>query len=115
MGGGYRHFFGDRAFWDAKGLFSIRASKLVELAADSPGHARGRLDLYARTGWLDATHVAFFGLGANSPKTRSDFALEHTCPGREVQDGIEIRVSDVKVLDDRVTNNAVQSSSPRSR
>src|SRR5262245_23252478 len=31
MGPGYRRFYGDRTFWDAKGLLSIRGYKLIEL------------------------------------------------------------------------------------
>ena len=77
LGPAYRRFFGDRTFWDLKGLFSIRAYKLVELSTESPGHARGRLDLFARAGWRDATQVAFYGIGIDSPENgRTDFRMK---------------------------------------
>lgn len=68
LGPGYRRFYGDRSLWDVKGLYSIRSYKLVELSTDSSGHAEGRLDLYARAWWRDATQVAFYGLGIDSPR-----------------------------------------------
>jgi hypothetical protein len=77
LGVGYRQFYGDRALWDARGLFSIKAYKLVELGTVSPGHAAGRLDLYARTGWRDATQVAFYGMGMDTvPSARTSFRLQ---------------------------------------
>jgi len=68
LGAGYRQFYGDRTFWDLKGLYSLTSYKLAELSTDSLGHAGGRLDLHARAGWRDATQVAFFGLGIDSPQ-----------------------------------------------
>ena len=47
LGGGYRRFYGDRTSWDARGLFSAKQYKLVELSTDSIGIAQGRLDLPA--------------------------------------------------------------------
>ncbi|MCC7417539.1 MAG: hypothetical protein IT176_10400 [Acidobacteria bacterium] len=76
LGAGYRRFFGDRAIWDARALLSVRAYKLVELAASSPGHAAGHVDVYARATWRDATQVAFYGLGPDSPEdSRATFGL----------------------------------------
>src|SRR5262245_33762498 len=63
LGGGYRQYYGDRAFMDVKGLWSIRNYKLAEVSTTSPGHAKGRIDLSAQVGWMDATQVAYYGLG----------------------------------------------------
>jgi Omp85 superfamily domain len=77
LGAGYRRFYGDRTFWDVKGLFSIKQYKLLELSTESPGHARGRLDLFGSTGWRDATDVAFYGVGNDSPNEgRTNFGLK---------------------------------------
>jgi surface antigen Omp85-like protein len=76
FGAGYRQFSGDRTFWDLRGLLSIRGYKLVELNAQSPGHAGDRIDLYARGGWLDATQVGFYGIGTDSPRDRSNFRMK---------------------------------------
>lgn len=76
LGAGYRQFYGDRTFWDARGLFSIRAYKLFELGTESRGHAKGRVDVFARGGWRDATEVAFFGLGTNSPRPHAEFRMK---------------------------------------
>ena len=77
LGAGYRRFYGDRTFWDARGLYSIRSYKLVELVTQSPGHARGRLDLHAQAGWRDATQVAFYGTGMDTtPDARTDFRMQ---------------------------------------
>src|SRR5262245_11639252 len=46
VGPGYRQYYGDRTFWDAKGLFSIRGYKFAELSTESPGHSQGRVDLF---------------------------------------------------------------------
>ena len=79
-GAGYRQFFGDRTFWDVKGLFSIKAYKLVEFSTESPGHAHDRIDLRARVGWRDATDVAFYGLGM-SERERSAFGIQQAYVG----------------------------------
>ncbi len=82
LGAGYRQFYGDRTFWDVKGLYSISGYKRVEVSTDSLGHAGGRLDLHLRTGWMDATQVDYFGLGINSPQsTESNFRLKEAYVG----------------------------------
>ncbi len=48
LGAGYRQFYGDRTFWDVKGLYSLTSYKLVEVSTHSLGHAGGRLDLHSR-------------------------------------------------------------------
>lgn len=78
LGAGYRQFYGDRSHMDVKGLYSIRAYKLLEVSTDSWGHAAERLDLHARVGWRDATQVAFYGLGMAAPDDRSNYRLKQT-------------------------------------
>lgn len=79
LGGGYRQYYGDRTFWDVRGLFSIRSYKLAEMTTSSPGHLQDRLDLYARAGWRDATEVAFYGTGIGSPEDgRANFQLRES-------------------------------------
>jgi hypothetical protein len=79
LGPAYRRFYGDRSTVDARGLISIRNYKLAELGTNSPGHADGHVDLYARASWLDATRVSFYGLGPESLKdSRTTFRLRET-------------------------------------
>ena len=81
-GGGYRNFYGDRTFWDARGLVSAKSYKRVELATSSLGINRGRLDLHAVAGWRDATQVNFYGVGVDtSPDDRSNFGMEQMYVG----------------------------------
>jgi hypothetical protein len=79
LGPAYRHFYGDRSTVDARGLISIRNYKLAEVGTNSPGHADGHVDLYARASWLDATRVSFYGLGPDSLRdSRTTFRLRET-------------------------------------
>jgi outer membrane protein assembly factor BamA len=84
LGAGYRQFYGDRTHLDVKGLLSTKLYKLVELSTDSPGHAGGRLGLHARAGWRDATQVAFYGLGIDSPEDLTNFRLQQTYVGANI-------------------------------
>lgn len=85
LGAGYRQFFGDRTHWDVKGLYSFKNYKLIEFSTDSWGHASGRLDLHGRVGWRDATQVAYYGLGIDSPDLRSNFRLKQSYFGGDLQ------------------------------
>jgi hypothetical protein len=85
LGGGYRQFFGDNTHWDVKGLYSLKGYKLVELSTDSWGHAKGRVDVHGRLGWRDATQVAFYGLGMESPQEGSNFRMKQLYFGGDVQ------------------------------
>jgi hypothetical protein len=79
IGPGYRRFFGDRAFWDFRTLYSIRSYKLIELAAISPGHAQNRVDLFAYGSWMDATRVPFYGIGMDTLQTeRANFQMQQS-------------------------------------
>jgi len=83
-GAGYRQYVGDNTHWDLKGLYSIKNYKLVELTTDSWNLASGRIDLHARTGWRDATQVAYYGLGQNSSKDRTNFRMKQATVGGTV-------------------------------
>ena len=86
MGGGYRKYYGDRTFWDVKGMLSIRNYRFVEASTTSPGHSQGRLDLNAHLGWRDATQVAYYGLGTQtSPDDRTNFRLKQTYAGAGIK------------------------------
>jgi hypothetical protein len=85
LGAGYRQFYGDNTHWDVKGLYSLKAYKLIEFSTDSWGHAQGRLDLHGRVGWRDATQVAYYGLGIDSPDVRSNFRMKQTYFGGDLQ------------------------------
>ena len=85
LGAGYRQFYGDRTHWDVKGLYSIKSYKFIELTTDSWGHAQGRLDLHGRAGWRDATQVAYYGLGIDSPDARSNFRMKQAYFGGDLQ------------------------------
>ena len=85
LGAGYRQFYGDRTHWDAKGLYSIKSYKFLELSTDSWGHASGRFDLHGRFGWRDATQVAYHGLGMTTPNESADFRMKQTYFGGDVQ------------------------------
>src|SRR5689334_22337175 len=85
MGGGYRKYYGDRTFWDVKGLWSIRNYKLAEVSTTSPGHAQGRVDLNAHVGWRDASQVAYYGLGTQtSPDDRANFRFKQAYAGGSI-------------------------------
>jgi hypothetical protein len=81
LGAGYRRFYGDRTRWDLGGMYSLKSYKLLELSTSSLGHATGRLDLYGRVGWRDATQVAYHGLGIDSPEDGSNFRMKQLYAG----------------------------------
>jgi hypothetical protein len=84
LGAGYRQYFGDRTHWDVKGLYSEKNYKFIELTTDSWGHGQGRLDLHGRLGWRDATQVAYYGLGIDSPEDRSNFRMKQGYVGGDL-------------------------------
>ena len=85
LGAGYREFVSDRTHWDVKGLYSVKSYKLFEFSTDSWGHAAGRIDLHGRFGWRDATQVAYYGLGIDSPDVRSNFQMKQAYVGGDLQ------------------------------
>lgn len=83
-GAGYRRFIGDRTNWNVAGLYSAKHYKLIELALHSPRRRAGRVDFEVRTGWRDATQVAFHGVGIDSPENRSSFRMQQGYFGGDV-------------------------------
>src|SRR5262245_45385020 len=66
IGGGYRQYIGYDSYVDANVLLSRRSYKKVGLRGFTPNHFKGRIDLEGSVAWLDATQVAFYGLGPDS-------------------------------------------------
>ena len=85
-GGGYRRFYGDQTFWNARGLLSLKGYKLVEVTTDSVGLSRGRIDLSAAVGWRDATQVSFYGVGSDTTvDAKSNFRMQQAYVGGAVR------------------------------
>lgn len=79
LGGGYRHYVGDRAMWFAQGLYSIKDYKLLETGVNAPGLAGGRLGYRLNAGWRDATQVGYYGLGMDTEEAdRANFRFNET-------------------------------------
>jgi len=77
LGAGYRKFTGDNTHWEARGLYSIKNYKNLELGIVSREHAHRRLNANVWVGFRDATQVAFYGLGIDTPpEARSNFRLQ---------------------------------------
>jgi len=82
LGAGYRRFMGDWTFWDARGLYSVKAYKRFEVLTTSLGLADDRLDLQALGGWRDATQVSFYGTGIETTlEDKSNFGMEEAYLG----------------------------------
>jgi hypothetical protein len=84
LGAGFRQFYGDRTHWDVKGLYSAKNYKFIELSTDSWGHGQGRIDVHGRAGFRDATQVAYYGLGIESPQNRTNFRMKQGYVGGDV-------------------------------
>jgi hypothetical protein len=79
LGPGYRVFYGDQSFVQARAMYSIRQYKLVEVATVAPDLAGGKLAFRAEAGWRDATQVGFFGIGmTTSADDRANFRAKQT-------------------------------------
>jgi len=86
FGAGYRQFYGERTFWDARGLWSIKNYKYGQLSTDSLGHAQNRIDLNGHVGWRDATQVGYYGLGMDTEVTdRANFRFKQTFAGASLK------------------------------
>jgi hypothetical protein len=114
LGGGYRRFYGDRTFWDARGLYSAKQYKRFELATDSVGSARGRVDLRAVAGWRDATEVSFYGIGGDTASdAKSNFRMQQAYAGGAFRGRVPGRlVFDVGVAYEDFTLESGLGSSP---
>jgi hypothetical protein len=85
LGAGYRKFYGDRTFWDARGLYSIKNYKRFEIVTTSLGLAHDRINFQAVGGWRDATQVAFYGVGGDTaPEAKSNFRMKQTYVGAQI-------------------------------
>jgi hypothetical protein len=85
-GGGYRRFYGDQTFWNARGLLSVKGYKLVEVTTESLDLSGGRVDLGAAAGWRDATQVSFYGVGSDTlPEAKSNFRMQQAYVGGSVR------------------------------
>jgi hypothetical protein len=79
LGAGYRKYVGDYAFAEVRGLYSLKGYKRFELRMAFPNHAGGLVDFDATGGWMDATQIAYYGLGIDSPEdAESNFRLQET-------------------------------------
>ncbi len=66
IGPGYHIGVGDTGIFDIYGIWSLRGYKKVSTKFVMPRLARDHLTLTARANWFDATHVPFYGIGADS-------------------------------------------------
>lgn len=73
LGPAYGRIFDSGAMLVAKGTYSIRNFKLLQVAAQSAPLARGRLLFSGRARWQDAPTLALFQLGQRSPNVRTDY------------------------------------------
>lgn len=78
LGPAYGKTFQNGAVVIAKGTYSIRQFKLVQLFAQAPPLATGRLIVNGRARWQDAPVLAVYPLGPSSPKTRANYSERKT-------------------------------------
>ena len=78
VGPGFRQFYGRDAIFDLHGLYSIRGYKLVEASTRRPWHGRGRYEYELKGGWLDATQIAYYGIGMNQTADRGNYRLSRS-------------------------------------
>jgi hypothetical protein len=76
LGAGYRRAFSDRNTWNVNGLWSLKNYKLIQGDLTFPGRRATSPTFTLRTGWRDATQVAYHGLGIDSPEDQSNFRLK---------------------------------------
>lgn len=78
-GAGYRHYIGYDSFVDSSALLSLKGYKRVRVRGFTPNHVNGRVDLEGSIAWLDATQVAFYGLGnASRAEDRANFRIHRS-------------------------------------
>lgn len=114
FGGGFRHYYADRTFFDMRGLYSTKAYKAVEFATDSIGLDTGRIDLHAIAGFRDATQVAFYGVGGDtSADAKSNFRLKQAYFGGSARRrGAASTVIDLGLQYEHYETNPPKGSSP---
>jgi hypothetical protein len=75
-GAGYRQYIGYDSYVDSSALMSIKGYKRVRVTGFTPNHMKGRMDFEGSIVWLDATQVAFYGLGnASREEDAASFRL----------------------------------------
>lgn len=74
LGPAYGKIFDNGTTVIAKGVYSIRSFKLLQVGAFSAPLARGRLLLSGRARWQDAPTVPVYALGQQASRTRTDYA-----------------------------------------
>ena len=72
LGPAYARTFHNGASFVAKGEYSIRQFKLLQLFMQAPPIANGRVLINGRARWQDAPELAVYPLGRTSPKTRAE-------------------------------------------
>lgn len=78
-GAGYRHYIGYDSFVDSSALLSLKGYKRVRVRGFTPNHMNGRVDFEGSIAWLDATQVAFYGLGnASRTEDRANFRIHRS-------------------------------------
>ena len=78
FGAGYRRFFARDAVWNARGAYSVKNYKQVEVGARTPWFTNGRWTVDTRVGWLDAPQVSYYGQGMADGAVRTNFNLQQT-------------------------------------
>jgi hypothetical protein len=78
LGPAYARTFHNGANFVAKGEYSIRQFKLLQLFMQAPPIANGRVLINGRARWQDAPELAVYPLGRTSPKTRANYAETKT-------------------------------------
>jgi hypothetical protein len=78
LGPGYGKAFGNGGMVVAKGAYSIRSFKLLQVSAQSAPLAGGRVLFGGRARWQDAPTLALYSLGHASPEARTDYGETKT-------------------------------------
>ena len=78
-GAGYRHYIGYDSYVDSSAVLSLKGYKRLRLTGYTPNHVNGRVDLEGSIVWLDATQIAFYGLGnASQVDNRTNFRINRS-------------------------------------
>jgi len=77
-GVGYGYTTSSGAVFAAKGVYSIKNYKLLQVSAQSPHFSADRILFRARARWQDAPKVRLYPLGSDPPKFRTDYAETKT-------------------------------------
>jgi hypothetical protein len=77
-GVGYGHTMASGAVFAAKGVYSIKNYKLLQVSAQSPHFWADRILFRARARWQDAPRVPLYPLGSDPTEFRTDYAETKT-------------------------------------